>query len=211
MKCIKKSDEPDFFSKWKTEHRDKTYVSFPSKMRKTLRRKLIREQGGICCYCEQSIILSNSHIEHFRPQDTYEDLSLDYNNLLCSCQKEPDKETPLHCGHCKSNWFEEGLLVSPLDPSCENRFHFTDDGRIFPAVPDDVVAAETIKRLALDIPALSSARKAVIEAIYGVDEPNTPLTREELQQVIQAYLKKKPDKKFNPFWTTVKQLYPDDQ
>jgi len=76
--------------------------------------------------------------------------------------------------------------------------------------PDDEVAAETIKRLALDIPALSSARKAVIEAIYGLDEPNTPLTRGELQQVIQVYLKKKPDKKFNPFWTTVKQLYPDD-
>ena len=210
MKHINKSSEPESFGSWKADNPDKTYALFPRKEKKTLKKKLIQEQGGICCYCELSIILSNSHIEHFRPQDTYKDLSLDYNNLLCSCQKEPDKETPLHCGHCKGNWFEEGLLVSPLDPSCENRFHFTDDGRIFPAVPDDVVAAETIKRLALDIPALSSARKAVIEAIYGLDEPNTPLTREELQQVIQAYLKKKPDKKFKPFWTTVKQLYPDD-
>ena len=209
MKHINKSSEPESFGSWKADNPDKTYALFPRKEKKTLKKKLIQEQGGICCYCEQSIILSNSHIEHFRPQDTYKDLSLDYNNLLCSCQKEPDKETPLHCGHCKGNWFKEGHLVSPLDPSCENRFHFTDDGRIFPAVPDDVVAAETIKRLALDIPALSSARKAVIEAIYGLDA-NTPLTREELQQVIQAYLKKKPDKKFNPFWTTVKQLCPDD-
>ena len=210
MKHINKSSEPEFFGSWKADNPDKTYALFPRKEKKTLKKKLIQEQGGICCYCEQSIILSNSHIEHFRPQDTYKGLSLDYNNLLCSCQKEPDKETPLHCGHCKGNWFEEGLLVSPLDPSCEDRFHFTDDGRIFPAVLDDEVAAETIKRLALDIPALSSARKAVIEAIYGLDEPNTPLTRGELQQVIQVYLKKKPDKKFNPFWTTVKQLYPDD-
>ena len=209
MKHINKSSEPESFGSWKADNPDKTYALFPRKEKKTLKKKLIQEQGGICCYCEQSIILSNSHIEHFRPQDTYKGLSLDYNNLLCSCQKEPDKETPLHCGHRKGNWFEEDLLVSPLDPSCEDRFHFTDDGRIFPAVPDDEVAAETIKRLALDIPALSSARKAVIEAIYGLDA-NTPLTREELQQVIQEYLKKKPDKKFNPFWTTVKQLYPDD-
>lgn len=211
MKHINKSSEPEFFSKWKTEHGDKTYASFPQKMRKTLRRKLIKEQGGICCYCEQSIILSESHIEHFRPQDTYEDLSLDYNNLLCSCQKKPEKETPLHCGHSKGNWFEENLLVSPLDPECEDRFHFTEDGKIFPATPDDTAAAETIKRLALNIPALNSARKAVIEAIYGVDNPNIPLTRKELQQSIQVYLAKDPDKKFNPFWTTVKQLYPDDQ
>ena len=150
MKHINKSSEPESFGSWKADNPDKTYALFPRKEKKTLKKKLIQEQGGICCYCEQSIILSNSHIEHFRPQDTYKGLSLDYNNLLCSCQKEPDKETPLHCGHCKSNWFEEGLLVSPLDPSCENRFHFTDDGRIFPAVPDDVAAAETIKRLALE-------------------------------------------------------------
>lgn len=211
MKHINKLSEPEFFSSWKADNPDKTYVLFPRSAKKTLKKKLIQEQGGICCYCEQSIILSDSHIEHFRPQDTYEDLSLDYNNLLCSCQKKPEKETPLHCGHSKGNWFKENLLVSPLDPKCEDRFHFTDDGKIFPATLDDTAAAETIKRLALDIPALNSARKAVIEAIYSLDEPNTPLTRKELQQVIKAYLKKNPDKKFNPFWTTVKQLYPNDR
>jgi 5-methylcytosine-specific restriction endonuclease McrA len=60
-----------------------------------IRYRLVKEQGGICCYCGQRLLNNNSdtRIEHLKPKSLkdengtwqYKHIMLDYNNLLASC------------------------------------------------------------------------------------------------------------------------------
>ncbi len=54
--------------------------------KKHLKEILVKEQGGVCCYCGKAI--ENNYkttIEHILPKETYPELALDYFNLLASC------------------------------------------------------------------------------------------------------------------------------
>jgi uncharacterized protein (TIGR02646 family) len=116
---------------------------------------LLEEQGFICCYCGQKINIDVSHIEHLKPRNKYPDLTLDYKNLIASCQGESETPPPIpvHCGHKKAEWYEESLMVSPLEKNCADFFRYTDDGQILATNDPNKQQAskETIKRLALDI------------------------------------------------------------
>jgi uncharacterized protein (TIGR02646 family) len=109
-----------------------TYKKLRSKKKQVLRQILSVEQGYICCYCGQRLVLENSHIEHIRPQSVFAELSLDYKNLLVSCQAELQPGDPMHCGKAKDNWFDEELLVSPLQENCADFFEYTLAGEILP-------------------------------------------------------------------------------
>ncbi len=82
-----------------------------------LREQLVKEQGYICCYCQQRIDIKEGEVpkmklEHFKPKDIYDgtqkdadgntlpNLSLDYNNMLAACKGYANEET--HCDSCKS-------------------------------------------------------------------------------------------------------------
>ena len=108
MKRIVKGAEPVSFAKWKNQ--DKMYQRgqhrwkrLSSDVKHELHKVLIAEQGKICCYCGGQVSPQNSHIEHFRPKGKgkYPQLQLKYNNLLCSWQRELQKEVPKHCGNAK--------------------------------------------------------------------------------------------------------------
>lgn len=166
MRYIEKMPEPVRFTEWKNAANDDWVPSFDnmaSDVKEKLKASLIKEQRGICCYCESKLIKNDSHIEHFRPQERFQELSLDYNNLFCSCQSNLKKGDPRHCGNAKGEWFDEELLISPLSPDCASHFCYTADGHVFPANSTDAAAKETIKRLALDCPKLVDSRKAVLE------------------------------------------------
>ena len=166
MKQIVKVDEPSDFAEWKANdkmaHRP-NWKRVPGPIRKSLHESLLREQGFICCYCESSISEVDSHIEHFRPRRFKERL-LDYENLHSSCQRSGEKRQPCHCGHLKGKWFDEELLISPLEESCENRFIYTGNGGIFPRTDGDAAAETTIRKLGLDLPKLRELRAAAIDA-----------------------------------------------
>jgi len=171
LKRIVKRAQPVSFAKWKNQ--DKMYQRgqpnwnrLPSYIKQELHKALMAEQGKICCYCGGRVSPLNSHIEHFRPKRKrkYLQLQLDYDNLLCSCQRELQKEEPKHCGNAKRNWFDENLTISPLDPGCESRFEYLENGQVRSANSDDESAVETIRHLALDIDKLRELRKPAIEA-----------------------------------------------
>ena len=172
MKQIEQGDEPREFAEWKARdkmaHRPNwNRVSAP--VRKSIHEALMREQGLICCYCESSISEDDSHIEHFRPR-RYRQRQLDYENLLCSCQREGAEGEPRHCGHLKGSWFDEEHLISPLEEGCERRFRYTGNGDIFPRTDGDAGAETTILRLGLDLPKLREFRAAAIDGL-GVARP----------------------------------------
>ena len=170
MKQIVKDDEPRDFEEWKAgdkmAHRP-NWNRIPGPVRVSIHETLLREQGFICCYCESSISGDDSHIEHFRPRRFRERL-LDYENLHCSCQPEGVKGEPRHCGHLKGSWFNEELLVSPLEEGCARRFRYTGNGDIFPGMDGDAGAATTIRKLGLDLPKLRDLRAAAIDAFLDL-------------------------------------------
>ncbi len=79
---------------------------------------------------------TDSHIEHFRPQSDEAADPLDFSNMLCSCQNKLKKGDPRHCGVLKEDWFDNNLIISPFDSSCETRFAFELDGLIKSMSPD---------------------------------------------------------------------------
>nr|WP_199330696.1 retron system putative HNH endonuclease [Microcoleus sp. FACHB-68] len=171
-----------------------------------LHESLLREQGYICCYCGNSINDKDSHIEHFKPQTTYPDLTLEYTNLLASCQREGKKSEPVHCGPKKAYWYDEQLMISPLEPNCADFFTYSGSGEILPATDPDKQAAakETIDKLGLDIDKLRAER---IQAIEGFLQAIKGLTDEEIQQFAQAYEKLDVKGKYAPFATVIAYFY----
>ena len=198
MKRIAKGPEPNAFSSWKAAdhmaHRPR-WARVPRSERGAVHASLMREQGFLCCYCEARVTAEDSHVEHFRPRDTFEGLQLDYDNLLCSCQRNLKGGEPRHCGNKKGRWFKEDLLVSPLAADCEERFRFTADGCIRPRKANDAAATATIRRLGLDLPKLRGLRRAAVDALYN-DPPKE----------IDRLLGKPADAVFQPYYSTIKQV-----
>ncbi len=202
MKHIVKQQEPDTFSEWKTLDkmaRSPSWKRVPPEIKRDVHLALMQEQGFLCCYCQASVDRENSHVEHFRPKgiQSYAHLQLDYTNLHGSCGRELVKGEPRHCGSRKGSWFDEQLLISPLDAACEDRFKFTGDGRIRPAPGDAAEAAvQTIKRLALDLPKLDKRRQEVLHTYIDLSIP-------ELETLLSQ---PDPEGRFVPFYTAVKDV-----
>ncbi|MCV9930855.1 TIGR02646 family protein [Flavobacterium sp. LS1R47] len=198
MKYIIKQTEPESFIIWKNKENDDwqpTYANIDRQERIDLFKSLKGEQGHICCYCERELNDGDCHIEHFRPKDKtkFPHLELVYDNLLCSCQVNTEKGEPLHCGNSKGNWFDEELLISPLDSTCENKFKYTFDGQILPFNENDEAAKNTIEKLQLNIDKLKDLRKGVIDALFEDED-------------VTWYLEMK-NGKYNEFYTTINYLF----
>lgn len=191
MKTIYKNDEPQEILQWKSKFKNKNgrvprysdlneVENLPYKI--FLKNSLISEQGHICCYCCKPIDTKNSHIEHIRPKerDEYRAISLEYENLLASCQGYHDREE--NCGHSKDNAFNEKLFVSPLEENCESLFEFSDRGKI-KAADGNERAAYTIEILNLDTEQLNAARTEAMWVSGAMDE----LTEDECQRLLDKF------------------------
>lgn len=209
MKYIEKQREPQELINWKNQANSDwkpTYDKLDSFVKQAIKQSLMAEQGYICCYCENALSDNDSHIEHFQPQsDPYVD-SLDFSNLLCSCQNDLKKGEPRHCGTLKDNWFDETQLISPLDSTCEKRFAFTADGSIKPANNDDQGAVTTIEKLGLNIPKLRELRQKAIETFIDPDLTED-LSDEEIGEFVKEYLEPDDLGHFSSFWTTIRYLF----
>ncbi|MHC8356208.1 retron system putative HNH endonuclease [Pseudomonas sp. LB3P81] len=184
MKRVLKGTEPASFTEWKNSANDEwtpTYSTLQNPQKRDLHDSLLQEQGFFCCYCGREIEATNSHIEHFRPQEHYEELALEYHNLHTSCLRETKPGNPLHCGHRKGNWFDEAQHISPMDERSELRFRYLQTGEIQPAESDDTPASKMIDVLALDIAYLNNRRERVILQVFDKDfialASNEDLTR----------------------------------
>ena len=191
MKTIYKNDEPQEILQWKSKFKNKNgrvprysdlneVENLPHKI--LLKDSLLSEQGHICCYCCKPIDTKNSHIEHIRPKerDEYRAISLEYENLLASCQGYHDREE--NCGHSKDNAFNEELFVSPLEENCESLFEFSNRGKI-KAVDGNERAGYTIELLNLDTEQLNAARTEAMWVSGAMDE----LTEDECQKLLDKF------------------------
>ena len=205
MKHIVKDQDTPEFDKWKASANDDwqpTYEDLSGTTKEEVKNSLMKEQGYICCYCERRLTDDDSHIEHFNPRNNNAANPLDYANMLCSCQNRLEQGEPRHCGHLKGDWFDNQLLVSPLDQGCEGHFAYTADGKIQPARKSDDAARMTIEKLGLNINKLSALRKKAIEPF--LDEN---LSEQEFSQFVSGYLRKNTGEMFGEFWTTIDYIF----
>ena len=210
VKQINKNGAPQWFEQWKTDFveansRQPHYkVDFAVndsdgiERRRKLREALIKEQGKICCYCMRRISNNSAHIEHFYPQESYQDRDLLYENMFASCNGEA---TPIledeHCGHRKNNWFRDDML-SPTDIEVEKVFKYSANGKIS-AVRNRTssnVAQDMIHNLGLDSFHLERDRKQAIQASEVFDEED--YTDDEIRSFIEYYSNKNNDE-YEPY------------
>lgn len=114
------------------EHRLQPFADYDNYSEKDeLRVLLLNEQGHICCYCMQRISSTKMKIEHWRSQDEYPDLQLDYNNLLGAC--EGGQGFPRHLQHCDTRKGNIYLSINPLDSNrnCEDLIKYRGNGIIY--------------------------------------------------------------------------------
>jgi len=143
---------------------------------------LLQEQGFICSYCGRRITKDISHIEHLKPRYPYTELTLEYTNMLASCQRERERKEPLHCGSKKDHWYNEDLMVSPINVNCAEFFRYTDDGQILATNNSEkqLAAQTTIDKLALNIDKLKDLRAKALEPILEIINAITEGERQDL-------------------------------
>ncbi|MCL2524442.1 MAG: TIGR02646 family protein [Betaproteobacteria bacterium] len=190
MKHIEKHKPPGSLEQWLALGNDNwqpTYDNLQNPQKAQLQRNLLAEQGWICCYCGRSVSEEDSHIEHFRPQEHYPNLALDYGNLHASCLRMTNPGTPLHCGHAKGDKFDEDQAISPLEPDCGLQFRYTLDGQI---LPNSGKAVYMCNLLRLDSEFLNARREQILEGALS-SEILDSATDEDLLRLQESF--KRPD------------------
>ncbi|MBE8567689.1 retron system putative HNH endonuclease [Vibrio sp. OPT20] len=121
MKYITKLDAPNFY----LEHTegmtnwDEYHDLDKGKSKQKLRDHIIKkEQSNRCIYCECSVTVNTSHVEHVVPRSKDDNGVFDYSNLAVSCEGKthnpPSDPKFYNCGHEKSSVYDASLFLSPL-------------------------------------------------------------------------------------------------
>lgn len=104
--------------------------------KRILRKKLLDDQGYICCYCGREIKNEETtKIEHIKCQDRYKELALNFDNMLASCdggeKDRHEKVTPKHKKHCDAKKNNDDIPISPLDQDIEKLLIYYEDGTVY--------------------------------------------------------------------------------
>jgi len=164
MKAIAKGAEPASLPR----HRMKLncdYDNYPDK--DALRRALVTEQRGICCYCMGRIRSGpdTMKIEHWHCQTKHPTEQLKYRNLLGACLGGHGQ--PWHLQHCDTRKGDDDIRWNPADPAhrIETRIRYEMDGSI--RSDDTAFDKELDTVLNLNLPRLKNNRKGVLDGILG--------------------------------------------
>jgi uncharacterized protein (TIGR02646 family) len=174
------------------------YDNYPEK--DELRTSLLIEQGHICCYCMQRISSHRMKIEHWKSQDEYPNLQLDYNNLLAAC--EGGQGSPRHLQHCDTKKGNTEITINPLDNynNCENMIKYRGNGQIYS--DDETMDNELNNVLNLNMQTLVNNRKEVLDIAFQKlksEYPKGDWTVAILNKKIQEWKHKQRDSKYKPY------------
>lgn len=178
MIYIEKKDEPSWLLEYRKNNPTATYDSESfGEHREQLRDELISEQRSLCAYCCRYINKAKAHNEHIEPRHPKNGVSLrslDYFNIVASCNNERT------CGSKKKNEYDSERFISPLNPDCED---------VFTYYPDGIMEGNqyTIDLLNLNDYELKEARKAVYRMIKDLDKETIKLIYCQNQEELPAF------------------------
>lgn len=116
-----------------------------------------------------------SHIEHIKPQHTYPSETLDYKNMVLSCNGSVKYRNDCEsCGHKRGDWYDNSY-ISPLENDVELHFSYKLTGEI---CGNDYRATEMINRLNLNCYSLVRKRKSAIYLAQNSDIDKEDLIKE---------------------------------
>ena len=122
MRTISKGSEPSDLSTWKRANPHGCYNQLTDDVRRSIRQKALEEQCYLCAYCCQKIQdIDNCHNEHVEPQALNSTRTLDFTNIVASCN------TRNQCGNAHQS---HDLPLTPLMTECESELRFKISGRI---------------------------------------------------------------------------------
>ena len=180
MRQIHKKTVPSWFEKWKSDFREENgrdphYNDLDSTSRRKLRNVLSGEQGNICCYCMRRINGDVSHIEHFKPRETFPEDDLSYDNMFASCAGQIDEIilSNQHCDQRKNNWYNE-KIPKPTEPDFEKCVSYRLNGEVKPYHDKNdmrySLEKELIEKLGLNAPFLVRNRRTAIAKSEIMDD-----------------------------------------
>jgi uncharacterized protein (TIGR02646 family) len=86
MRTISKGAEPSSFLAWKRANPHERYKQLPEDIRQTIRQYALKEQFFLCAYCCQRIeAIDDCHNEHVESQKYNPNRTLDFLNIVASC------------------------------------------------------------------------------------------------------------------------------
>jgi uncharacterized protein (TIGR02646 family) len=195
MRTIHKGTEPPGLSAWKQANPNKSYAQLSPEVRQSIRQQSIEEQFYLCAYCCQEIkSIDDCHNEHLEAQDRNPKRSLDFTNLVASCNSRNQ------CGKAHGS---KDLPLTPLMEACETELKFKISGRV-EGLTDRAIT--TIHALNLgdhekSNRSLIEKRKQLADALlwkHGVD-PTIDLEDEELLKLLIEELAKPQKGQLDPF------------
>ena len=198
MRYIRKNPSPQAFEDWKNannptawdnlmnqpRHREEGIIYYA---KEDLRGELLREQGHLCCYCQQRIEnVESTVIEHLFPRngadkDQGRAKMFDYDNLVAACDggSTANRDRPSKIKsfpqYCDKNKDEDLLPLSPLRPDVEARLTYLrsdDKVRIEPVGEDPEALAAIEQILNLNTPFLEKRRGEAIDGLIFKDLEN---------------------------------------
>lgn len=137
----------------------------------SLRAALLRDQGSLCAYCQQSVSNDGTQVEHWLTQSLHPDQQWVWNNMLGVCRGKVYIEGKLQ-EHCDQSRKASPLFLNPIESrggSPRDYVHYDSQGRMW---SDDERAKRDIRILNLDSEAevhfLRSNRAAVSKELQRV-------------------------------------------
>ncbi len=174
MRKIDKDVEPQVLTRWKRSNGELRYRDLPSEERRAIRFACFTEQYGLCAYCCQLITVDNSHNEHVEAQDRVPSRTLDFANIVASCER------PAQCGHGRGT---RPLALTPLMAECETELKFYLSGLVEGRTERAKACVEILNLGHTDESnrGLVGARKTLVDAlIYAQDlQPGELLLEDE--------------------------------
>jgi uncharacterized protein (TIGR02646 family) len=194
MRTIHKGDQPPELQQWMRSNTNGRYEHLSSDVRRTIRQQALKEQFHLCAYCCQEINEGNCHNEHVEPQKLDPNRTVDYSNIVASCN------TKNQCGNAHGS---APLPLTPLMQECENELKFMRSGRVRGLTQR---AETTIQVLNLgdserSNKSLIQKRKIMIDSVlfsYS-HEPDSVLEDDELLKLIINELSSPQGEKMQPF------------
>lgn len=182
-----------------------SYGNMSTATKNELRESLINEQGYVCCYClkripENKADLHHTKIEHFKCQDNYAELDLEYSNLHLACKgNEGQSEKYQTCDTAKAN--KDVISFSLIDNSLNGNIHYAKDGTVFSEQDNIEKEINEILQLNND----QNIKKTRASILKGVSESirilqrKGKLTKNKLERELQNW-QDRYDNKHRPFY-----------
>ncbi len=201
MKHIQKGPEPQSLRAYRSTP-DATYGGFQGK--DELRKSLVAEQGGICCYCMQRIHpeVDKMKVEHWNPQGSGKDLA--YQNLLGACMgREGEPKHLQHCDTRKGNTLLRLLDPISKSPNCEDLVKYRKDGKIVPGNKyQEEVKKELVETLNLNNQRLTQNRAKAIDAAIDIIQKYSS-KKEKVRQALKKWESKNSRGYYQPYCQVV--------